>query len=132
MKRFTLLGLLAVQIAAYDALNIRFFRNPDCTGDLGSGDLTDILGWAYIQPFQSFALNRSMTATEQLDFSASGDLVQCTGFLESVWNWGTSCRSVNTTTCVRLWTNTGPINNSLGIGWGWNGTGWTNITKSKN
>ena len=73
-----------------------------------------------------------MLSTEQLDFSAEGNSSQCDGFLESVWNWDTSCRSTNTSTCARLWTNTGPQNNDLGMGWGWNGTVWTNVTGIEN
>ena len=66
-----------------------------------------------------------MLSTEQLDFSAE---IDCSGFLESVWNWDTSCRSVNTSTCAKLWINTGPRNNTFGVGWGWNSTTWINLT----
>ena len=130
-----MLSLLAIHAAAYDVLHMNVFQNGDCTGNQETINLTDIAGCGPLRPFRSFMLNRSMTEVEQLDFSAntSGNfaldsLDHCVGFLQSIWNWDTSCRSVNASTCVTLWTNTGPSDDSFGVGWGWNGTTWVNMT----
>ena len=128
MKTFIVIHLLIAASAAYDALYITFYPNSNCTGNQQSINLTDIASCRQLSPFNSFQLNRSMSSFEQLDFTESSTPTQCTGFLESVWNWDTSCRSVNTSTCATLWTNIGLLNDTPGVGWGWNNTVWVNIT----
>ena len=132
MKSVKILGLLAVSAEAYDAIHIGFFGDSNCAQSLISIDLTDITGCHNLPPFQSFTLNRSMTPDEQIDFSAFSNSAFCSGFIESVWNMNSSCRSLNTTaTCINLWNNTGPSRGSYGPGWGWNSTTWVNTTRHK-
>ena len=132
-KTLTILSLLTIHVIAYDVLYINFYTNQDCTGNQQSANLTDIRGCLDCSPFQSFQLNRSMLNTEQLDVSAGVDLEgNCNGFLESVWNWDTSCRNVNTSTCILFWTNIGPLNSIPGAGWGWNNSIWVNLTGDRN
>ena len=81
MKIFSIICLLAFNVAAYDSIYASFFANLDCTGDLEGGVLFKVISWFDIQPFQSFQFSRSMLSTEQVDFSAE---IDCSGFLESV------------------------------------------------
>ena len=78
---------------------------------------------------QGFKLSRNLTNIEQMDFGNltapyTGDAI----FVQSVWNWNTACRSINTSTCLSLKINSGPSQGIYGTGWGWNGTVWVNRT----
>ena len=64
MKTIPILCMLTSNVIAYDSIYVSFYAYLDCTGDQGGGALTDTAGWADIQLFQGFRLNRSMLSTE--------------------------------------------------------------------
>ena len=70
-----------------------------------------------------------MMAIEQVDFGYANDSYPCDGFIESVWNWTSSCQNLQQpSTCVKYWENKGPSEGISGIGWGWNDTTWHNTS----
>lgn len=125
-------------ISAAVALNISLYSDNDCQirqgadfdtsplDDLAASPLID-LTWILLSLVRSFRLNRTLTQIEQLDFSATSDQEHqtCTGFIESYWNLGPSCRTLDAAaTCIRLWINEGLSNGMEGPGWGLNDTTW--------
>ena len=127
MYKTLLLTFLGVSLAQ-DIIKITYFQSTDCSGNPIDIDFHEIPSTCFnIQPpIQSFFLNRSMTAWEQLDFStASNNATLCGEFKESFWNLSTTCQpNIVPSTCTAFWYNTGPSENISGPGWGWNNGTW--------
>ena len=128
MKKFTALTLPIALSAAQTVLNVTVFDNSDCTGNFRHFD--KLPGGALCMPwfFEGFKLNRSLTETEQIDIGLIQLSQNSMVFEESVWNWDTSCRSVNISSCFGFGINPGLSQGIYGKGWGWNGTVWVNRT----
>ena len=130
MKKVLLLSFLSFA-AANDIIGISYFQSSNCLGNLIVNN--DTLGFTTtITPFQSFVVNRSMTATEQVDLSATSvNGTECGQFLESFWNKSAVCQPVTSpSTCVNYWNNTRPSAGIIGVGWGWNNRTWVNTTRA--
>ena len=133
MHKSFLLSLLKLSFA-YDVIGITCFQSIDCSGESFSDThILDFTMYNLTTPIQSFILNRSMTTTEQIDFStASNNDTQCGYFEESFWNLSTVCQhNIPPSTCVKYWDNTGPSEDTPGKGWGWNNGAWVNITQAE-
>jgi hypothetical protein len=125
--------LVFLTLAAADhIIGISYFQSSNCSGNPIIDN--DALGWTTynITPFQSFILNRTMMAAEQIDISATSvNGTECGQFLESFWNISAVCQPVTSpSTCIKYWNNTGPSAGIVGVGWGWNNITWVNTTKS--
>ena len=141
MENIWIISLFVCYVIAQTPLEVNIFEHPDCTE-------APLIGFNFSDPnatwtsayalhngsfaaFQGIVLNRSLTKEEQLDLSTTNasfpDMANA-NFVESIWNWDNSCRSVNSSTAVTYWQNEGLIENNFGQGWGWNGTVWINRT----
>ena len=137
MKILKVFNLFVISAIAFDPISLTWYTDENCAVPPPSPwiptiILTDV-AWSYGSSpvFQSFILNRSMLVNEQLD-SNINITTECDTFQQSVWNWDTSCRSVNATTCFTFWINEGFSDGTFGEGWGWNSTSWVNITSNNN
>ena len=141
MKSFIIFNSLVFPVIAFDSITLSYFTDENCAfppplpfyAALPLSADTDTSGYwgSGVPGFRSFKLNRSMSVNKQFDFSTN-TTTACDTFQQSVWNWDTSCRSVNTTTCFKFWINEGFSDGTFGEGWGWNSTSWINITSNNN
>ena len=129
MHKRLLLSFLTVAIAE-NIIGITYFPSINCSGDSSFDNhklnttFEDIF-------FQSLMLNRTMTATEQIDLATSSNGTHCGQFTESLWNLSIGCQKhIPPSKCIRFWDNSGPSEGIPGQGWGWDNATWINTTRT--